>query len=211
MPAGLVCAPCGPKGITGSSLSNNYAHALGRLVRRIRRPLHIPDLSPNHSGCGRAFHCELLPLFGGDIFRSDSWLCAGRLRGGVARSKIYNLALICFNRGLRNTVRTLPIAFTNYDVRRDNGFLCLPRLHCDLHLHPRNLSHRDSRDRNGDRVCMGTSWSCNHAPGLWTFLCNSPQIDIVLYHRPCSHSCRICGPLLWSINSRQTPPRGDRI
>jgi len=65
----------------------------------------------------------------------------------------------------------------------------------------RTSSYRDSRDRYGDRVCLGTSGRRDHAFSFWTLPCHLGQIIIVSDDRPRSHRCRNCGPLLWPINS----------
>ena len=163
----------GSKGTAWRSLRKSHAHALGRLVRGIRGTLHVSDFSPNHTVCGRAFHCEVFPILGGYLFRGNSWLCTGRVRGGMARSQIHDLAVICFNRCVWNAVWTLTITRPDNDLRWINSLLSLPWIYSDIHLHSRTLSYRDSRNRDGDRVCLGTSGRRDHAVGFRTFLCAS--------------------------------------
>ena len=113
-----------------------------------------------------------------------------------------------FNRCVWNTVWILAITCPDNDLRWINSLLPVPWLHCDIYLHSRTSSHRDSRDRYGDRVCLGTSGRCDDAFVFWTFLCQLGQITTVSDDRPCSHRCRNCGPLLWSINSWKAASRG---
>ena len=151
---------------------------------------------------------DLLPILCRHLFRGNSRLCTGRVCGRMARSQIRDLALICFGRCVWNTVWTLAITCPANDVRRINSFLSLPWIHCDIHLHSRTVSHVDSRDRDGDRVCVGTNRCRDNAFSFWTFIRDPRQIAVVFDHRPDSHHCLNCGSRRWSTNSRKAASRG---
>src|SRR5690242_6892447 len=121
--------------IAWCSVPEPHPHAVGCLVRGVRSAVHVSGLSSYDADRGRAFHREVIPLLGRNLFLGDSRVCTWGDAGGVARPQIRDPALVCFDGRVWDIVRILAIAPPDYGFVWSDDVLCLGWVDRHLHVH----------------------------------------------------------------------------